>query len=200
MCEVSMRARIRERVNLEWGWAEADTAPRRVRVGSWLVPPAIDVHFGGVDGQPELVMRLGVLDGQPQCRELCLKSTDGGRGVRALDLAAVKIESWIEDIFGLFAQEIVSEEPGRTIAVQRVGTEVAAARDMHGARKGRGARTITPALLEQVAAVYTANLSARPLQAVADSRGVSYSMASKYVRAARDAGLLPETTPGRKNA
>lgn len=70
----------------------------------------------------------------------------------------------------------------------------------HAERFGRRRNAITAELLQQVATVYRrhAAISKRPTQAVADAFGVPRDTASKWVRRARDAGLLGETTAGRK--
>jgi hypothetical protein len=58
-------------------------------------------------------------------------------------------------------------------------------------------RRITPDLLERVAEVYRADPTT-PTKAVREAFFVSERQAANYVRKARDAGLLPQTTKGRK--
>lgn len=57
-------------------------------------------------------------------------------------------------------------------------------------RKQRRRRTITPALLDDVAKVYLAN-PASPTKSVQAEFHVARAQAARYVRAAREAGLLP---------
>jgi hypothetical protein len=61
-------------------------------------------------------------------------------------------------------------------------------------------RKITAEHLEQVAVIYRrhAAISKRPTEAVADAFGVPRDTASKWVRRARDAGLLGPTSKGKK--
>ncbi len=58
-------------------------------------------------------------------------------------------------------------------------------------------QVITEETIREVARVYRANATRRPTQAVAKAFGVQHRTASKYVRRARDIGLLPETTAGK---
>ena len=77
---------------------------------------------------------------------------------------------------------------------------VDAVRAFQRARKGRSARKITPAFLERVAETYRTNLNGNPTEAVARTEGVAHRTAGGYVEKARDAGILPPTTRGKKGA
>lgn len=63
-----------------------------------------------------------------------------------------------------------------------------------------GKRKITTELLEQTARVYRESIGNAPTAAVAMAFGVSHRMASNYVAKAREHGLLPATTQGRRSA
>jgi hypothetical protein len=67
-------------------------------------------------------------------------------------------------------------------------------------RRPEGYRQITPELLKGVAEVYRRHIDGAPTQAVAKTFGVKPRMASVYVDRARQAGLLPQTTQGKKRA
>lgn len=189
--------KIRQRVVLEWGWADADASVKPVRIGDRLVPPVVEVHFAGVDGQPALDMRLEVVNGVPQCRELRFTSVAGGREVKGLDLGAVRLAQWVEDIFGMFASRIISDDGKTVTAVLAEGDEVDAAQAMNRARKGRAARKITPDLIRRVADVYAAHLDDAPTQAVKRAFGVEDRQARKYVKLAEEHGYLTEAVPGK---
>lgn len=60
----------------------------------------------------------------------------------------------------------------------------------------RGRPPISREELEQAAAIYR-SAAARPTQAVAEAMGLSARQATSRVQAARRAGLLPPTTPGK---
>jgi hypothetical protein len=190
-------------VSLGAGWAETpDDFGSYQRIGDRAVPTRIDVHFESVDGQPSLELRLEVVDGIPQCREMRLVSARDGREVKALDLDAIKLREWVEEIYALFALQVVDEEAGVVKAVLSTSDDahVGAVQAFQRARKGKSARKITPTFLAGIAKVYRNNLSKNPTQAVQREYGVEYRTAAGYVQRARAAGLLKQTSGGRKGA
>lgn len=188
------------RVDFTAGSAVADMLGPKVRIGDRLVPDRALVRFPGDGAQPSLELDLRVIDGVPQCRGLRIESVEGGREIRSLDLGAIRLREWVDDVFAQFASRVVGTD-GRTVtAVFEVGPDAAlgALSAFENARKGRGARSITPEMLERAAAVYREHFTDRPIQAVASAFGVSERSASGYITKARAAGLLPATTRGRK--
>ncbi len=195
----------RERLDLDGGWAEAKPyGPDggRVRIGDRIVPRVISVHFMGADGQPALDMRLEVIDGVPQCRELRITSSEGGRGLKPLDLRAVRLVEWIEDIYAMFAMRVLDEREGVVTAVMEVSDRAHddAISEFKRARRGKGARKITPAFLASVAEIYKEHQSGAPTAAVASAFGVRHRMASEYAKRAEAAGYLPATSPGKRRS
>lgn len=189
------------RVELPWGYAEADQGPgNSVRLGDRLLPRKIQVQFIGADDQPALTMRLEVIDDQPQCRELRVISKEGGRQVKQLDLRAIQLTTWVEEVFGMFAWRIIEDREGVIHSVMETSGPalMESVRAVRQSRKGKSARTVTPKLLARVAEVYRAHLSGAPTRAVGEAFGVGPRMAAEYVSRARRAGLLPPTTPGKK--
>jgi hypothetical protein len=82
------------------------------------------------------------------------------------------------------------EVPARL--VRRASDPEKAAQDHYAeAERIRRRRDITPELLEQVAAVYLSADPSRPTAEVRAAFNVSAPQASRYVRAAREAGLIP---------
>jgi hypothetical protein len=191
---------FQHRIRFQQGWADTDRAARAVRVGDRLLPPFVDVTFPGIDGQPSLFMRLEVVDGVPVCVEVRVERSEGGREVRTLDLRAVRLQDWTDDIFAAFAAEIVDESNGVIIAKSSDDdlVDLETVRQFQAARKGKGARKLDRAFLEKAAAVYRDQFDARPIEAVAGAFGVSTRTASLYITSARRAGILPETSRGRK--
>jgi hypothetical protein len=177
-----------ERIALEVGWAEADVV-RLVRVGDRELPPRIDLHFPGADGQPSLDAVLEIIDRQPQCRELRISSVVDGREVRASDLKAVRIAEWVEDAFAMFAWDLECDDTGSVVRRVRRGSAAAtqlAVRDVQRARRRAPD-------LERVAQIYKANPAA-PTAAVAREFECAPRTASNYVKDAEEAGLLPKVT------
>lgn len=179
---------VRRELFEDIGWAEAQAGVEPIRVGDYLVPPAIHVTFPGAEGHPGLEMRLEVVEGVPQCRELRIASVDGGRGVEGRDLGVVRLGEWIDAIVGRFSDRIVEERDGQIVAVVRSGETLRAAAMVRRARQHRD--------LGEVASVYRSAKRA-PTKAVAEHFGVAHRTAALWVKQARDAGLLPATTPGR---
>ncbi len=175
------------------GWAEASLLPSQlVELGDRLVPPRIDVHFHGADW-PEVDMVLEVVDGLPQCREFRVRSVEGGREIRPLDLkaATAQLNEWVEQFFAKFALAYERADDGSMTMLLQDSPEShsAGVKAFQKASKGKGARTLNGDFLLRVAKIYTDNPS-RPTRAVRDAFGVSDSMANKYVRKAREAGVL----------
>ncbi|GHE28629.1 hypothetical protein GCM10017673_33890 [Streptosporangium violaceochromogenes] len=190
---------FRERVTFEFGYAETVANAPPVRVGDRLLPRRIDVVLPGAGGQPRFTARLEVVSGIPQCREIAISSVDNGREVKQLDLRGVSIAEMVEEVFALFSTRVIFEEGDHITAVKEAGgkAHVEAVRMIATTRKGKGARKITPAFLEEVAGVYRDNAAKNPTQAVQRAFDVSPRMAGNYIRKARDLGLLPEVTDGR---
>jgi hypothetical protein len=74
-----------------------------------------------------------------------------------------------------------------------------ARRAVYEARKARRG-PVSRAALEEVAKVYREHLEASPTRAVSLLLGYSERTAARRVQQAREAGLLPATTPGKRKA
>lgn len=172
-----------------------------VRIGDRVVPARIDVRFDSVDGQPCLSLVLEVVDGVPQCRSLAITSVEDGREVRPLDLDAVRLREWVDDIYAAFALDVVDTEHGVRLGPLEDGEEqLQTLGAFAAARRGKAARRVTPQLLETAAQVYREHIHDRPIAAVAAAFDVSERSASDYITKARRAGYLPPTTRGKKKA
>lgn len=173
-----------------------------VRIGDRLLPPWADVVMPGGGGQPQLTMRLEVVNHVPQCRAVHITSHEDGREVKPADLKAVHVTEIMEEIFGALSVRIVSEDGERITVAEEWGEHAQgdAVQAIAAARRGRHVRKITPAFLEEVATIYRDNVSSNPTQAVQRAFDVSRRMAAEYVSRARGEGFLPPTTPGKKRA
>jgi len=74
-----------------------------------------------------------------------------------------------------------------------------AQRAVYEARKARRG-AVTRADLERVAEVYRENVSSSPTRAVSEYLGYTARTAARRVQQARDAGLLPKTSKGKRRA
>lgn len=189
---------MRERIQLEWGYAETPDNTARATVGDQSVPQRIDVRFAPSDGQPSLSLTIEVVDGIPQCRALSLEATEGGREVRPLDLSAIRLADWVTDITAFFAYRI--QDNGTMVRTLTTSDrpDPGAVQSLMGARKGKGARKLTPTFLGRVADLYRTHFHDSPIAKIATAYGVSERTASSWVTKARLDGFLPETTRGKK--
>lgn len=185
------------------GYAEYDPHwPEWIRVLDRLLPPWVDVVIPGSGDQPTLTAHLEVINNVPMCTSLKVERVDGGREVRQRDLSAVHVSEIVNEIYGALSLKFEIDEDGVLIASEGFGRgiQAEAIKQIAESRKGRGARKITPEFLQGVADIYRANIADNPAQSVQRELGVSPRMAGVYIRRARDLGLLPETTGGKKKA
>jgi hypothetical protein len=161
-----------------------------VPVDGGVIPEWVEGWLWGY-GSPDVYWRIEInWRGQPELVELRFCKPKFGRkrrGIRQKDLKSTSIAE-LEDKYADVA--FADHQPD----------EIAAARKhIERLRQTGGRKTMTPLSLEHVARVYRSNKRA-PTQAVATTFGVSHRMASVYVAQARQAGHLPPTKQGRKNA
>jgi hypothetical protein len=74
----------------------------------------------------------------------------------------------------------------------------AALTNVRGVRSGRP--RLSQERLQGVAKIYRQHIDDRPTQAVSRAFGKSHRTAARWVQQAREAGLLPDTTPGKRKA
>lgn len=179
---------------VDFGWLRHPMTGGHV-VGDRFVPSPIEVDFPGADGEPSLYMLIEVVDGVPRCTEVTFRRTEGGREVRDKDLRAIPkdegLDSWIETFVAVCSGEIVERGPHGGSAVYGGEARVRAGmKTIRDARKG-SRRPMTAQRLERVADTYNAQETGG-IEAVAAAFGVSRATAVRYIRAARDAGLIEE--------
>ena len=215
----------RERIELAAGWAEWDRGSF-VQIGDRAIPQRIDVTMPSTpDGWPSLHLTIEVRKGAPHCTELTIKAQAEGREIRGVDIRAVRLEAWVDEIAAVASMDVVTTDDGSTVFRKSVNRALAGASsgevvnvttnaelgryladeggedEIRQAQKviqhARSRRTISDDLLRQVAEVYRANLKDRPGEAVRAVFWVHPRTAARYIRAARDRGFLPETTRGK---
>lgn len=176
-------------VELPFGWLRAGVMHGEI-IGDRWVPNTIEVDFPGADGGVSLYMLIEVVDGVPRCTELTLKRVDEGREVRQKDLRAIELDSWIEAFVARCSDQLQTSEDGQVSAIHR-GDEREVIDGMKTIREVRrgSRRAMTDARKRRVADVYNARESGR-IEAVEAAFAVSRSTAIRYIKAARDAGLI----------
>jgi hypothetical protein len=174
-------------------WDPAD----KVEVGDRRrVPREIFVQIRGGKNEPDLGMKIEVRDGIPRWAVVTLQARPDGPEVRDKDLAAIRLNDWLEHIVAMCS--VAESAADGTVWSKPVNDRTAVA-DIRRAISGRR-RIVTPELLQKVADVYRQHFEKGPTEAVSRSFGVSHRTAARYVQQARAAGNLPDTDPGKKRA
>lgn len=167
-------------------------------VGSRYLPTWLELELEGYD-EPNTFGRVEVRDGAPRVVQFGFISREGQREIRQKDLREVQVGAVIEDVYAGFVIEV---RDGKGISNWPPDTDHdRSVRDfLYASRLDKGKRPVTAELLVQVANVYRANIDKAPTEAVARTFGVKSRMASNYVQRARERGLLPPTSQGKKKA
>lgn len=192
---------MNRRVRLTTGWADYDMG-QLVRIGRRAIPKRVEVTFPSTaDNWPSAHFVIEVRSGVPVCTEFTIRAHPEGREVRTQDFRAVQIEEWVENILADTAVE-VADDGSWTFDSTRTPEEsdFREARDEVRFARRNVKRKVTPELLGEVARIYTDHVTGNPTEAVRNAFGTSPRTAARYVERAREAGLLPPTTPGKKMA
>ncbi|HEX3787281.1 MAG TPA: hypothetical protein VHW44_05425 [Pseudonocardiaceae bacterium] len=160
------------------GVISIDSDSPSVRVDDILMAKKGSYRVAGTDGHPDLVLRFELRDGRPVCIGIVLTAKPDGRDIRTTDLGDLRIDRIADQVFGAQATPIAATTP------------VA----------GPGSRPEHRAKLEEVARIYRQHLAGNPTEAVREWFGFSERTAARRIQQARDAGLLPRTTRGKKLA
>lgn len=173
--------------------------------GPRLVPLVEDGKFmvgdrfvsTGLAGEHDPTVRLSfaLVDGVPQCRRVEITATNGGREVRPSDMHSLHLEHVLELIYPQVTLTVhdgsgLEQSWSATLGGEGVREAV------RSARKGRP-RTMTPALLAEVAEIYREHVDGTPSAEIARRFKVSARTARLYVQRARQTGLLGGSIPGR---
>lgn len=174
--------------------------------GQWIsedtfVPIAVEFTGEGQRGAPDVFARFEIRNGVPETVEFRIAAKDKGRAVRTADLRAwVSLEGLATNAFMRFARLAArDEQTGDLLGAvapedEREGWTLRG--DIQSAQSER--RGASTAELEEVARVYREAIDGRPTEAVQVMLGYSRRTAARRVQQAREAGLLPPTTPGKK--
>lgn len=167
-----------------------------VQVGDTLIPRRVSLTVDGDNGEPDLVATFEVRDGRPECVAFAVTSKDNGRGIRTADLHLFNLDALSTMAFARFGTPV-----GENVVSFPLGDAEArkAYADVYEARKVRRG-SVTRAELERVADVYREHIDSAPTRAVAVVLGYDGRTAARRVQRAREAGLLPPTTPGKRKA
>ena len=163
-----------------------------------MYPSWVELDAVGDKGAPDVWARFEMRDGVPEVVDFRLTAKAEGRAVRTADLNSWQpLEGLATNAFRNFARLKDPEQAGSDPYgpkderdFWRIGGDLVSARAGH--------RGPSVAELEEVARVYRDAIEGRPTEAVQVMLGYSRRTAARRVQQARAAGLLPETTPGKK--
>jgi hypothetical protein len=172
-----------------------------VRLGDALVSKKVEWGHNGDNGHPDVVMRFEVRDGRPECVGIVITAKPDGRGIQTSDLEDLRIDPRAQQAFRHHAFPITDDQ----VNVQRLAADMAPTdpdyatvdKSVHEARHGQR-KPVARAELETVARVYRTHVAGNPTRAVQEWFQYSPRTAARRIRQARDAGLLPDTTKGKK--
>jgi hypothetical protein len=167
---------------------------RHVRLGDSLVPPKVTFEFTGDNGEPDVTARFAVVDGRPECVDFHVATKEGGRGIRTADLTLFNLDAMTANVF---AEVAMSVKPERTIPASDENHRRAHGDVMEARQVQRGP---SHAELDAVAQVYREHVDSAPTSMVAQQFGYSERTAARRVQQAREHGLLPKTTRGKRKA
>jgi hypothetical protein len=161
-----------------------------VALGDTVVPPKAVMTFEGAKGSPDVEMNFEIRDGRPECVGVNIQAKKDGRGIRSADLAMFNLDNLVTGVFAQLATFPAAKDDAEWFAAER---------DVHEARSARRG-AVTRAELDKVAEVYREHVNASPTRAVALLLDYTERTAARRVQQAREAGLLPKTTPGKRKA
>ncbi|MFA7322837.1 MAG: hypothetical protein WC005_00590 [Candidatus Nanopelagicales bacterium] len=144
-------------------------------------------------------MEFELRGGDVFCKLVHIEATTAGRGITTGDLAGLPgLERLAMDGFLSFAVNIADAENGPP----EWWLTNASPRDLArtNLRSHGQAQLKMAAQVESAAQIYRENVHGTPIEAVADALGLSYRTASRRVEKARDQGLLPRTSQGKRKA
>jgi hypothetical protein len=167
------------------------------------MPRELVFEVEGDKGAPDLTVRFQVRDGRPECVEVHARASQDGRALRTSDLQLLQLDAMTTSVFAGAAMQSHHDPETNVTTMTPVMDERslwAAVNDVDRAVKAPR-RGTTRAELEQVAKVYRDNIKSSPVATVQQVLGYgSERTAARRVQQARDAGLLPPTTPGKSKA
>jgi hypothetical protein len=150
------------------------------------------------DNPFDWTMLIVVIGGRPRCVQLTCSTIDPARTVTPEGLHRLPLGRLVQEAT-LMASRPNDEVPHRAIRwrdMKEVRAARAAVVRQHRAR-ARPRRSLTDALLQEVAAVYRENVATgKPSRAVAEHFHYSDASARRVVREARLQGLLGPALPG----
>lgn len=161
------------------------------QVGDVMVPEYLEIDLPGSKDQPSLLIEAELVEGVLQCTKVCLTAKPGGGAVTGEHLRLVRVESWIEQVSKLVAVDVEPDTAGGLVAkwTEPGSLSVAGRRTVEKLMPKHGRRPLTEEHYQRVADVHAEHGS---VQGVAEALEVPFSTAARWVRTAKQRGLIEE--------
>ncbi len=143
-------------------------------------------------GNPYLLTHR-VKDVRPEVIGIQIAAKPDGRGITTADLRSFALDELTTDVFTRVGVPKFRVTATPADDYRHIGRTV---REARTASRGR----VTRAELEEVARIYREFVGSTPTRAVQLAGNYSERTAARRVQQARAAGLLPQTTPGKRKA
>lgn len=167
-----------------------------VPFGDYVVPQAVAWVSEPIGTSPGVRAEYVMRGSRPECVSLVI--TSSARGITTADLATIPgLERKGLDAFATFATRRFDDPEWEA------GLNLKRTREIFTPRPSRVDAAMAGRSddeLELVARVYRENIDDAPRKAVEDALNVSARTAARRIEAARQRGLLPQTTQGKKKA
>jgi hypothetical protein len=173
---------------LQHGWAEIGNGV--------LLPEQFTARFRGKDDHT-VEMEIAVIEGVPVCNEVRVIRHSDRPSLTGREISRLPLSDWVR--FACSMVGVGNQGAVRTTTAEW-GTESYRS-DIEGVvRRSRRRNTVTDDFLRDVARIYKENADAAPIEAIRDAYPAAHSTAARWVKQARDRGLLPKTTRGKVRA
>jgi hypothetical protein len=175
---------VRMQVSADWRggfvpWGEDLMLPRRF---------AVSLDDDECDAL--VTLEVEILDRQPRCRAVTCSARDDQSFVTAGTLKSLPITRYLQLASSNAVMSVTKDPHGPGLVLQPVGDDEVGVLANQLERIGRRRRLITDGFLRDVADLYLRNQADAPTKAVAEHFHTSRQNAGKWVKAARDRGLL----------
>jgi hypothetical protein len=169
---------------------EVDHGPGYAQFGDTVVPRRVAYTIEGDHSSPSLRIEFEIRDERPFCSSVHIDASAQGRSIRTGDLTSLpSLERLAEECFAELAMRAGTSNPFEAF----IG-------DKAGVRQARGEiHSGGDAELKEVARVYREHVDERPVEAV-EALGYTRRTAARRIQQAREKGLLPKTTQGKRKA
>lgn len=185
------------KLSFSWDIAGRDGRTGFERVGDAVLPRRFTARFEFPEDH-DVELEIGVEGGTPVCESIRIVRNPGRPSLTGAEMKRLPLANWI----AMAATGVAMTRTEDAFPPGVTGWEPASEGDQEhifaDVEKRQRRRVIDDSLLRDVARVYRANVdTGAPTDAVREQFHVAGSTAARYVKLARQAGHLGESTPGK---